>query len=307
MTVHFTPRQIDAFLAVAELRSFRLAALRINVTSSGMSNLIAGLEASVGFPLFERTTRKVDLTPEGRRFMSSAEAVQRQIAQAAATAADIRGNTTEVVRIAAPLVVASVLLPRLTASLGTASKVRVRVIDTAVVWLIDRLAIGDADLAIGPDREVPSHMERVPLFPTPWVLWCRPDHMFAGAKSVCWSELGDIDLFAAGSDHEERIWPQLGERNPLRLSKRVQYVDHITTALGLAASGLGVTFSPIYVAPLAGAFGLVQRPLVDPEISRSLCLYARQDRGESEAISIVRTHILNSVDELMRQILGGSL
>ncbi|MDB5678286.1 LysR family transcriptional regulator [Sphingomonas bacterium] len=290
MTPRFTPRQIEAFLAVAELQSFRLGASRINVTPSAISNLIGELEDSLGFALFERTTRRVALTAAGRRFLPSATAVQRQIAQAVTAAADIRDGATQVVRIAAPLTLAATLLPYLIATRPKPQRIAVRIIDTPVVWLADRVAIGEADLAIGPDRECPPHIARSPISPTPWQLWMAPDHPLAGRESIPWHMLERLPMVAAGRDHEQSIWPHIvasGTTPP----RHVQIVEHITTTLGLAAAGQVATFSPDYVAPLAAAFGLVGRPLVEPDIERSLCLYARAADRMSAAVQTVFDHI----------------
>ena len=179
----------------------------------------------------------------------------------------------------------------------------VRVIDTPVVWLADRVAIGEADLGIGPDRDVPAHITQTPLFPTPWVLWCRPDHALAKPEGLAWSELADVEVFAAGRDHEQRIWPQLAQRDPTRMPKRVRIVEHISTSLGLAAAGLGVTFSPDYVAPLARSFGLLHRALIEPEVSRYLSLYARVGR-ESAAVRAIREHIIAASPTIVARIRG---
>jgi DNA-binding transcriptional LysR family regulator len=290
MTPRFTPRQIEAFLAVAELQNFRLGASRINVTPSAISNLIGELEESLGFALFDRTTRKVALTAAGRRFVPSATAVLRQIAQAVTTATDIRDGATQVVRVAAPLTLAATLLPYLIATRPDPQRIAVRIIDTPVVWLADRVAIGEADLAIGPDRDCPPHISRSPIIPIPWRLWMTPHHPLAARQSVPWQELEQLPMVAAGRDHEQSVWPQIVESGT-PAPQHVQIVDHITTTLGLAAAGQFVTFSPDYVAPLAMAFGLVGRPLVEPDIVRSLCLYARAEDRMSAAVQAVFDHV----------------
>ncbi len=298
MAPRFTPRQIDAFLAVAELQSFRLAAIRIHLTPSAVSNLIGELESSLGFALFARSTRKVTLTVEGRRFIPAASAVQRQIMQAMATASDIRDSRIDVVRVAAPLVVASILLPRIIAGLDPALGIAVNVVDTPVVWLADRIAMGEADLAVGPDRESPAHIDSTTLFPTPWVLWCRADHPLAARTTIEWALLADTPIFAAGVDHEHRIWPELAAQN--MVPRNVKVVEHVTTSLGLAAAGLGVTFSPDYVAPLAEALGLVARPLIAPAVNRRLCIYARADE-RSDPVLMIKRHIIDSASALRRE------
>ncbi len=58
-------REIEAFLAVAEELHFGCAAGRLGLTTSHVSQLIQGLEQRIGAVLFERTSRRVRLTPLG--------------------------------------------------------------------------------------------------------------------------------------------------------------------------------------------------------------------------------------------------
>ncbi|MBE7188278.1 LysR family transcriptional regulator [Jatrophihabitans endophyticus] len=61
------PRQLRALVALTDEGTFTDAAIRLGVTQSAVSRLIAALEAAVGVPLVERTTRSVALTDAGRR------------------------------------------------------------------------------------------------------------------------------------------------------------------------------------------------------------------------------------------------
>jgi DNA-binding transcriptional LysR family regulator len=63
-------REIEAFLAVAEELHFGRAARRLLVTTSHVSQTIRKLENRVGGPLFDRTSRRVSLTPLGALFLS---------------------------------------------------------------------------------------------------------------------------------------------------------------------------------------------------------------------------------------------
>lgn len=63
---------IEAFLRVAERRSFSAAAADLGVSPSAISQIIKGLEARVGAPLFMRTTRSVGLTQAGEMFLDRA-------------------------------------------------------------------------------------------------------------------------------------------------------------------------------------------------------------------------------------------
>lgn len=65
-------RPLRCFVAVADLQSFSRAAERLNIAQPTLSAQIRELERILGFELFIRTTRRVDLSPRGRAFLDSA-------------------------------------------------------------------------------------------------------------------------------------------------------------------------------------------------------------------------------------------
>lgn len=73
---------IEAFLRVAERRSFSAAAADLGVSPSAISQIIKGLEARVGSPLFMRTTRSVGLTQAGEQFLERAAPAYAGLADA---------------------------------------------------------------------------------------------------------------------------------------------------------------------------------------------------------------------------------
>lgn len=62
-----TLKQLEAFYWAAQLGSFSIAATRLHVTQSSLSKRIAELEYSVGAPLFDRSSRRAQLTEAGQR------------------------------------------------------------------------------------------------------------------------------------------------------------------------------------------------------------------------------------------------
>jgi DNA-binding transcriptional LysR family regulator len=64
---------VEAFLRVADRRSFRAAADDLGLSPSAISQTIRALEARVGVPLLTRTTRSVGLTEAGERFLDHAK------------------------------------------------------------------------------------------------------------------------------------------------------------------------------------------------------------------------------------------
>ena len=71
-------RQLKAFLAIAETKTFTAGARRVNVTQAAISMQIRQLEDEVGIPLFIRTPRRVILTEAGERLLDRARRILRE-------------------------------------------------------------------------------------------------------------------------------------------------------------------------------------------------------------------------------------
>lgn len=280
----FTSRQLEAFEAVAELLSFTAAADRLALTPSAVSQLINELESVLDFKVFDRSTRRVQISSAGREFLASAQSVLKHMRLAESAANDVRNRAAGSVRIAAPLVVASVILPPVIKAYGLGRpKVRVHIRDVPVERLVDAVTSGDADLAMGPDRAVGDEVQRISLFNSPWVLWCAPTHALASRRTVTWAELRAHPLVAAGRDHERSVAQMhLTLPGDERITP-IDVVDNISTALGIAAADLAATLSPDYVGALAKPLGLVKRRITDPEVMRHVCLYQPVQRASSPA------------------------
>ncbi|MEU5031202.1 LysR family transcriptional regulator [Streptomyces milbemycinicus] len=89
-------QQMRYVIAVAETNSFTRAAERCLVVQSALSHQISRLEKELGARLFERTSRRVRLTPAGAAFLPAArqclDAAERAAAEVAAAVGEVRGR-----------------------------------------------------------------------------------------------------------------------------------------------------------------------------------------------------------------------
>lgn len=89
-------RQLEAFCAVVERRSFSQAAERLGVTQPAISLQIRALEERLGHKLLDRSGRRVELTDAGRRAYEAAKRVlaaeQRLLDELAAEDTELRGR-----------------------------------------------------------------------------------------------------------------------------------------------------------------------------------------------------------------------
>jgi DNA-binding transcriptional LysR family regulator len=88
VSLPFVPREIDCFLTVAETLHFRSAAEQLFIPQPHLSRTIRRLEERLGVQLFERTSRRVQLSPAGRVFAEEVRAM-RSSAQRAARRAQL--------------------------------------------------------------------------------------------------------------------------------------------------------------------------------------------------------------------------
>ena len=84
-------RQLKAFLAIAEAKTFTAGARRVNVTQAAISMQIRQLEEEVGLPLFTRTPRRVILTEAGEYLLERARKILREHDSALAEIAEVAG------------------------------------------------------------------------------------------------------------------------------------------------------------------------------------------------------------------------
>lgn len=297
----YTLRQLHAFVTVADVLSYTNAADQLALTPSAVSQLVVELESSLGFKLFERSTRKVTLSATGKEFLGSAQTVLKHLRMAEIAATDLRNSAAGLVRVAAPMVIASAILPPIIrAHSQDRPKLIVRIRDASVEQLTDMVASGEVDLAVGPDRQSSDNVLRISLFSSPWVLWCAKDHPLATKKVLQWSDLRSHALVTAGRDHELSVAQMVATLPEDERISPNEVVDNISTALGLASAGIAATVSPAYVAPWAKRQDLVMRRIVEPEVMRQVCLYRPAHRVASPATESFAEYLVKRLTKVQQ-------
>ncbi|MDM0106126.1 LysR substrate-binding domain-containing protein [Variovorax sp. J22R24] len=283
--MNLTLRQLRAFAAVAETGSFTAAATTLHLTQSALSVLVRELEREMGVQLFDRHTRRVLLSEAGREFQPAVQRLLGDLAGAVADVTDLRDKKRGVLRLAAPQLMACTLMPRVIAAYRERHPhIDVRLADTLPEHLLDGVLSGEVELAVGQDVAVDAAIERRTLFRDRHWLICLPSHPFARRRKVRWSELGPYTFIAPTRDFRQRVLPELeADAREFMLRATTQEVSYMTTALGMVASGLGITVCPTYSASLVRAHGLQMVRLDQPDFHREVCVYGASKRSLSPA------------------------
>ncbi len=243
-------------LAVAETNSFTRAAERCLVVQSALSHQIARLERELGARLFERTSRRVRLTPAGAAFLPAArqclDAADRAAAEVAAAVGEIRG------RLAVGLIptVTAVDVPEALRHFRQRyPQVRISLRVGASDDLMAQIRAGELDVAfLGlPTTAHPDGVAARELGRDRLVAVVAPDHPLAGASTVELRRLAaepfvDLPAGTAGRIQSDQAFAAAGlERD---VAFEVTTADYIAR---LVAPGLAVAMLPAAYAPqLAG-------------------------------------------------------
>lgn len=290
--MNITLRQIQAFKTVAEFGSFTRAAERLKVAQPALSLSIRELERELSLRLFDRTTRRVELTAAGREFLQSADKLLADLDRAVRDARDLSEKKRGRIVIAAPPLLAAMIVPAAIADFNAAFPgIDVGLVDARNDQILDRLRAGEADLAIGTFDERADGIRREVLAQDALALFCSPSAALAKKRRVRWADLHDQKLIMLTRDSSiraltERTLAQAG----LEAGKPLYEVSQMTTAVMLAEAGLGVTVLPAYAWSFARSRDVVSRPLVDPQVSRNIFLIQPDGRSLSPAAeSFART------------------
>ena len=230
------------FLAVAELGSFLKAAARVSVTQPTLSVGIAKLEQEVGARLFERTTRRVSLTPAGSRFLVHARRITQEYEAALREVAE----APQLKRVRAGILstVPAHDLERVVAHHAKhANGEALEMLDSTERDIANRLSDGRLDVALTILRPSLDSFARESLRIEPYVLFVAATHKLAGAESIEGGALAGETMIV------RRQCEGLPEVSRYFTSRDVRPSFSLRTlsddrAMSMVAAGIGVTVAP---------------------------------------------------------------
>lgn len=179
-------RQLKAFLAIAEAKTFTAGARRVNVTQAAISMQIRQLEDEVGLPLFTRTPRRVILTEAGEHLLERARKILREHDAAIAEIAEIAGAEYGRLRIgSASAMFATMQLPTILQNLKRKfPNAEITVSSGTSQTLVDKILHGEIDIAFISLPVDNSHVTTELLFSDEIVAIAHPNHPLADQKYI---------------------------------------------------------------------------------------------------------------------------
>ena len=272
-------RHLRYYVAVAEECHFGRAADRLHIAQSPLSQQIKQLEAELGVQLLVRSTRRVELTPAGERYLVRAREVLAIVDDAGQEASRVAAG--EIGRVAIGFTGSATyeLLPVLNRALrsalpGVDLDLRGELLTpTQVARLLDgsidvgllRPPVGDADLQV------------VPLRDEPLVVVLPECHPLAAADEVAIADLRDEPFVGYPSRHRSVVHDAVAAAcRAAGFAPRPTEVAETSTLVSFVAAGMGVALVPGSVRHLR-ITGATYRPLAGEAPTVSLALATRRN------------------------------
>jgi LysR family carnitine catabolism transcriptional activator len=294
-TMDVSTRQLRAFRLVAQHRNFTRAAEALFVTPSGLSVLIRELESRVGFRLFDRTTRNVELTPYGGELLT---VIQRSLEELDTAIANIgrsaKRSQQQISLGTTPLVAANILPPAMREFRKQHPEVRIQLFDADLPTLIERVEAGNLDLSLGIFKAMPD-IRREPFFRFSLMLARASKDGIPPRKTATWSALEGETLISLSAGHPHQ---QLIDKHIAQAGIKVQIgstVNLLDTQIALVEAEEGIAIIPSFGMPACRNRKVMVSQLINPVVRFDFHLIHNRGRqlppGAGEFISFLKSYI----------------
>jgi DNA-binding transcriptional LysR family regulator len=293
-------RQIRYALSVAKERSFTRASKRLNISQSAVSAQIKLLEGEVGFPLFRRGTRGIELTEAGRTFLHEAERIISDSLNLAETARRLRGDSYETLNLGMVSGVPQTFVPHIFRDFSNTIrdvKLRILIGSTRRIFQDVQEEKIDAGIALESDSDrIPAGLVYDRLALVDMVLIVPRKHPLAKSKSpidiatlvnepIVMNELevgyGQIVL---------SLFADIGVRPNI-----LAIADNVETIKTIVQSGAGIAILPRCCAEGEVSNRLLSALPFVPKRSVTFSLFRRR-----EPLSRAKEHCISTLGRLLR-------
>jgi DNA-binding transcriptional LysR family regulator len=187
-------RQLRYFLTVAEELHFGRAAERLHIVQPAVSQQVRRLERELGVDLFDRTTRSVQLSEAGHRFLTHAQDVVAAEERARAAIAEFRGERANTVRLGTSDGIGDRLERILAEFTRRAPHGQLELVNAPVERRLKQVHSGDLDATIVRGDWPRADLEFTPLWSDAVFAALPATHALAAQDEVDLADLATLSL-----------------------------------------------------------------------------------------------------------------
>jgi len=275
--MNITIKQVRAFLAVEQVKSFAEACELLHLSQPALSITIKNLEETVGGRLFARSTRTLSLTPEGELFVPVAKRLLNDFDSAFVELQELfslqRGNLT----FAAMPSFASTHLPQhLLEFTELHPAIKVKIHDVIAEDAVEMVQTGKVEFAISFDPGNCDDLNFETLFSDDFVAVFEKDHQLSKVENMDWQQLVEFPFVTLQRPSSIRLlMDQTLIKHDLTLNVTVES-NQLATVVQMVAAGLGVSAIPSLYKKQMQSLNIEYRELKKPELARRVGIITRR-------------------------------
>ena len=297
--MNVTLKHLQAFVAVAREGSFTRAARHLALSQPALTIQINQFEEELGVRLFDRTTRRVALTDNGAEFLPAAERLLDDFESAIADVREVAERRRGHVGVATLPSIAVKLMPSIVADFQAAYPgVSVHLHDANASGVQQQVRRKEVDFGIASMWEPDQDLTFESVLTDGFGVVCRHDHPLAAERGpLAWRDLAGYSFLGLANDTGIRPLVQAVPALPDEVRRPRVEVSNIATLEGMLLADVGISALPELALPDRHGGRIVFRPLVEPDLTRAICLITRRGRSLSPAAQSMRDMLVTRLGE----------
>lgn len=286
-------KHLRAFLAVAKLKSFTLAARDLHVSQPTLSVQIQQLEQHLNVQLFERDRRHVRLSPDGQRLFPEIEKLYE------ATQRLFQANSNHLptpvhLRLGVlPSIAAAVLPQVLPPFKKTYPHIHIEIHDAVDLNLIKMLKSHEIEFALGAHLSTEKNIRYTPWKEDTMSVFYPIGHPIEQISAPCLTDIIQYPQVVTTLNTSVR---QIVDAALHALSLKMEIAveaHYLSTAAALVQSGLGLAILPTSASQAVCMTHLRSTPIAAPSLKRQLVVLQRENQIPSLAAQQFIQFLLN--------------
>lgn len=293
-------RDLKYIITVAETLNFNRAAELCFVSQPSLSKQIQKVEEEIGVMIFERTNRKVRLTPAGEQIVQRARDALREAEAIRQIAREASDPLSGEFRLGIIPTVAPYLLPRLMPLLHRQlPRLKLYLYEGHTETIVQQLLHGELDAVLLALPLSHDELEEAELYAEPFLLAVPEKHRLAERKRVSIGDLSREALLLLEDGHCLREQALQVCRMGNSAEDGQFRATSLETLRQMVASGSGITLMPLLAAEKTSRLRYV--PFKEPAPSRQIGLAWRKTSPRRKLLEKMAAHIRKEMKDMPRK------
>jgi LysR family transcriptional regulator, hydrogen peroxide-inducible genes activator len=300
-----TLRDLEYLVSVADHAHFGKAAASCHVSQPALSAQIRKVEGVVGLQIFERSNRRVVITPRGHTVVEQARVVLEEARKIGEISDTVQRPLTGSLRLGAIATVGPYLMPHLLAPLRKAyPNLDLFLREGLTEPLLGALKAGQLDAVIASDTFTDSTIRVIPLYFEPFLLAAPPDHPLSSKSRIGRRDLHSDEMVLLEDGHCLR--DQTLDICPANRRGHIRqfHATSLETLRHLVAAGSGYTLIPqLAIREDRQLKSLIRyRPFDERPIGRNVILASRSRFSRMPDIEALAEFIQEHVPDFSTEL-----